>query len=183
MTTKPADFYKAFCDCSLEGWQAILRAELDGAFLMTQQVGRAMEAVGRGSVIFLSSIYGLVGNDQRIYQDANLQALYVGSPSESSTRLYSHAAYPAAKGAIISLTRFLAAYWGQKGIRVNCVSPGGLAHPGESNAFVNQYASRVPLGRKGDPTEVVGAVVYLASDASSYVTGHNLVVDGGWTAW
>jgi len=182
VTAKPADFYQAFTDCSLEGWRTILRAELDGLFVVAQRVGRVMERDGRGgSMIFLSSIYGVVGNDQRIYEGSNLPELYAGVAA--GTRQFAHAGYAAAKGGVIALTRFLAAYWGDRGIRVNCISPGGVAHSGESETFVRRYSERAPLGRKARPDEIDGAVVFLASDASSYVTGHNLVVDGGWTAW
>jgi NAD(P)-dependent dehydrogenase (short-subunit alcohol dehydrogenase family) len=182
VTAKPKDFYVPFTECSLEGWQLVLRAELDGLFLVTQVVGKIMESAGAGSMIFLSSIYGVVGNDQHIYEGSNLRELYLGDTSETK-QVYAHPVYAAAKGAVISLTRFLAAYWGDNNIRVNCISPGGLAHPGENEEFLKRYSARVPLGRKGGLDDVTGAVVYLASDASSYVTGHNLVVDGGWTAW
>jgi NAD(P)-dependent dehydrogenase (short-subunit alcohol dehydrogenase family) len=182
VTAKPKDFYVPFTECSLEGWQLVLRAELDGLFLVTQSVGRIMERAGAGSMIFLSSIYGIVGNDQHIYEGSNLRELYLGDTSETK-QVYAHPVYAAAKGAVISLTRFLAAYWGDNNIRVNCISPGGLAHPGENEEFLKRYSARVPLGRKGGLDDVSGAVVYLASDASNYVTGHNLVVDGGWTAW
>lgn len=160
----------------------VLRAELDGLFLVTQQVGKAMESQKKGSMVFISSIYGLVGNDQRIYENTNLSELYADAKSENK-QIYSAAVYAAAKGAVISMTRFLAAYWSGTQIRVNCISPGGISHPGEDKKFVKQYSSRVPLGRKAEVDEISGAVIYLASDASSYVTGHNLVVDGGWTAW
>jgi len=183
VTAKPKDFYVPFTECSLEGWQLVLRAELDGLFLVTQSVGKIMECSGAGSMIFLSSIYGIVGNDQHIYEGSNLRELYVGDNTSETKQIYSHPVYAAAKGAVISLTRFLAAYWGDNNIRVNCISPGGLAHPGENEEFLKRYSARVPLGRKAGLDEVSGAVVYLASDASSYVTGHNLVVDGGWTAW
>jgi NAD(P)-dependent dehydrogenase (short-subunit alcohol dehydrogenase family) len=183
VTAKPKDFYLPFTECSLEGWQTLLGTELDGLFLTAQQVGRVMESSGGGSMVFLSSIYGVVGNDQRIYEGANLAELYGDVDGNRPERIYAHAGYATAKGAVISLTRFLAAYWGEQGIRVNCVSPGGAAHPGENEAFVERYADRVPLGRKAEPDEITDAVVFLASDASSYVTGHNLVVDGGLTAW
>jgi len=182
VTAKPKDFYVPFTECSLEGWQLVLRAELDGLFLVAQSVGKIMERAGAGSMIFLSSIYGIVGNDQHIYEGSNLRELYLGDISETK-QIYSHPVYAAAKGAVISLTRFLAAYWGDNNIRVNCISPGGLAHPGENEEFLKRYSARVPLGRKAGLDDVSGAVVYLASDASGYVTGHNLVVDGGWTAW
>ena len=183
VTAKPKDFYLPFTECSLEGWQLVLRAELDGLFLVAQAAGKIMERAGAGSMIFLSSIYGIVGNDQHIYEGSNLRELYLGDDPAETKRIYSHPVYAAAKGGVISLTRFLAAYWGDNNIRVNCISPGGLAHPGENEEFLKRYSARVPLGRKAGLDEVSGAVVYLASDASSYVTGHNLVVDGGWTAW
>ena len=183
VTAKPKDFYRPFTEVSLEGWQLVLRAELDGLFLVTQAVGKIMEHGGSGSMIFLSSIYGIVGNDQHIYEGSNLRELYLGDDTSESKQVYAHPVYAAAKGAVISLTRFLAAYWGDNNIRVNCISPGGLAHPGENEEFLKRYSARVPLGRKGGLDDVTGAVVYLASDASGYVTGHNLVVDGGWTAW
>ena len=183
VTAKPKDFYVPFTECSLEGWQFVLRTELDGLFLVAQAVGKLMEHAGAGSMIFLSSIYGIVGNDQHIYEGSNLRELYLADNTSETKQIYAHPVYATAKGAVISLTRFLAAYWGDHNIRVNCISPGGLAHPGENEEFLKRYSARVPLGRKGGLDEVSGAIVYLASDASSYVTGHNLVVDGGWTAW
>jgi NAD(P)-dependent dehydrogenase (short-subunit alcohol dehydrogenase family) len=183
VTNKSTDFYKPFTECSLEGWRMVLSTELDGLFLVAQKVGKVMEEAGHGSMIFLSSIYGVVGNDQRIYEGANLDQLYLGSDATQPRRIYSHAVYAAAKGGVISLTRFLSAYWGKQNIRVNCISPGGLSNPGENEEFVRRYSERVPLGRKADPDELSAAALFLASDAASYVTGHNLVVDGGWTAW
>jgi NAD(P)-dependent dehydrogenase (short-subunit alcohol dehydrogenase family) len=180
-TAKPKDFYQAFTQSSLEGWRTILSTELDGLFLTAQRVGRDMEAAHTGNMIFLSSIYGVVGNDQRIYEGSNLPELYAGVAP--GTKQYAHAGYATAKGGVIALTRFLAAYWGHAGIRVNCISPGGIGHAGENATFVDQYSRRVPLGRKAQPDEVNGAVVFLASPASSYMTGQNLIVDGGWTAW
>lgn len=180
VTAKPDDFYRPYAECSLEGWQAILRAELDGAFLVTQRVGTVMESHG-GSIVLLGSIYGVVGNDQRLYEGANLAEAYgKGRPPD---RIHAHAAYATAKGGIVALTRFLAAYWGHKSIRVNCVSPGGVSHPSENDAFVRRYADRVPLGRKAALEDVASAVAFLLSDGSRYVTGHNLLVDGGWTTW
>ncbi len=182
VTAKPKDFYAPYTECSLEGWKQIITAELDGAFLVTQAVGKLMEKQKSGAIVLLSSIYGVVGNDQRIYEGSNLADLYANDP-EHAGKTYSHGAYNTAKGGIISLTRYLAAYWGRFGIRVNCVSSGGISHPGENEEFVKKYSERTPLGRKAKPDELDGAILYLASEASSYVTGHNLVVDGGWTAW
>jgi len=142
-------------------------------------------AENQGNIILLSSMYGVVGNDQRIYEGANLSTLYAGEDlgGNKKKRIYSHAAYSAVKGGVIALTRYLAAYWEGRNIRVNCVSPGGVEHVGENQRFVQQYSSRVPLGRKAKVEEIASAVVFLASDASSYINGHNLLVDGGWTAW
>jgi NAD(P)-dependent dehydrogenase (short-subunit alcohol dehydrogenase family) len=172
VSTKCADFYKPYTDCSL-----------DGMFLCTQQAGKHMERARMGSIIILSSIYGVVGNDQRIYEGSNLAEVYGGEKGEKPKRIFAHASYAAVKGAHISMARFLAAYWGSMGIRVNCISPGGVAHKGENEMFVRKYCDRVPLGRKASEEDVTSAVIYLASDASAYVTGHNLIVDGGWTAW
>jgi len=180
VTSKPDDFYAAYTECSIEGWRNILQTELDGAFLVTQRVGRVMESRG-GSMVLFGSIYCVVGNDQRLYEGANLAEAFGKKPT--GDRIYSHAGYAAAKGGLIALTRFLAAYWGHRGIRVNCISPGGVAHPAENEVFVRRYIERVPLRRKAEPSDVASAVVYLASDAGQYVTGHNLLVDGGWTTW
>ena len=183
VSTKCKDFFKAYTDCSLEGWQEVMKAELDGMFLCTQQVGKRMEEAKKGSIILLSSIYGVVGNDQRIYEGSNLVDVYGKEEADKPKRIYAHASYAAAKGAHISMARYLAAYWGSHGIRVNCVSPGGVAHKDENEAFVKKYCDRVPMGRKANIDDITGAVIYLASDAASYVSGHNLIVDGGWTAW
>jgi len=184
VTAKPNDFYAPFTECSLEGWQSVINAELDGLFLTTQEVGRVMEKQEYGNILFISSIYGVVGNDQRIYKGSNLAGLYAESDSDSDRKqIYSHSVYPVVKGGIISLTKYLAAYWGEKNIRVNCISPGGVYHEGENETFLKKYSERVPLGRKAEVSEITGSVVYLVSDEASYVTGQNLIVDGGWTVW
>jgi NAD(P)-dependent dehydrogenase (short-subunit alcohol dehydrogenase family) len=184
VTAKPNDFYLPYTECSLKGWQSVISAELDGVFLVTQKVGRYMEQKEKGSIILLSSMYGVVGNDHRIYKDSNLDSLYGNKKNtKNKKQIYSHSAYPTVKGGIISLTRYLAAYWGQKNIRVNCISPGGIVHEGENKAFVEKYSEKVPLGRKCKLDEISPAVVYLASDESSYLTGQNIIIDGGWTAW
>lgn len=184
VTAKPLDFYKPFTECSLEGWQSVIQSELDGLFIVTQEVGRSMELREKGNIIFISSIYGVVGNDQRLYKGSNLDHLYSGTEElKNTSQPYSHSVYPVVKGGIISLTRYLAAYWGEKNIRVNCISPGGVYHEGENETFVKKYSEKVPLRRKAEVKEVASAVVFLASDESSYITGQNLIIDGGWTAW
>ena len=138
----------------------------------------------QGNMVFISSIYGVVGNDQRIYRGSNLAELYADSDSETKReQVYSHSVYPVVKGGIISFARYLSAYWGDKNIRVNCISPGGVYHEGENENFLKKYSEKVPLGRKAEVSEVSGAVVFLASDLAGYITGHNLIIDGGWTSW
>ena len=131
----------------------------------------------------MSSIYGVVGNDQRIYEGSNLDNLYTNQSNTSDKKIYSHSVYPVVKGGIISLTRYLAAYWGESNIRVNAISPGGIYHEGENEVFLKKYSEKVPLGRKANINEISSSVVYLSSDEASYITGQNLIIDGGWTAW
>ena len=116
------------------------------------------------------------------YEGSNLAELYVDDEEKKEKgQIYSHSVYPVVKGGVISLTRYLAAYWGGKNIRVNCISPGGVYHEGENETFVKKYSAKVPLGRKAEVREISGTVVDLASDESSYVTGQNIIVDDGWS--
>jgi NAD(P)-dependent dehydrogenase (short-subunit alcohol dehydrogenase family) len=131
-----------------------------------------IERGGGGSVIQTSSIYGLVGPDPRIYEGSH----YLGGPINTP------AVYAASKAAVIGLTRWLATHWASNGIRVNCLVPGGVAS-GQNSLFTENYSARVPLGRMAEADEIVPAMLYLASSASSYVTGQVLAIDGGWTAW
>ena len=183
VTAKPHDFYLPFTECSLEGWQSVINTELDGLFLVLQEVGRSMEEKNSGNIILISSIYGVVGNDQRIYEGSNLDELYTDLEVSEDKQIFSHSVYPVVKGGIISLTRYLAAYWGKYNIRVNCISPGGIHHEGENEEFIKRYSEKVPLGRKANIDEITGSVIYLSSDEASYITGQNLIIDGGWTAW
>lgn len=183
-TMKGDDFYEPFEKVSLEGWNIGLLGNLTVPFLTIQTFIPEMKERKKGSIINIASHYGLVGNDQRIYKGANLNNVYTKNSSKKSNKqIYSHGVYNAAKGGLINFTRYLAAYYGPFNIRANCISPGGILHPNENKKFLKNYSKKVPLGRKAKRDEINGAILFLASDASSYVTGHNLVVDGGYTIW
>lgn len=182
VTAKYNDFYLPFDQVSLKGWEIGLFGNLTVPFLICKTFITQMVTQQSGSIINISSVYGLVGNDQSIYEGSNLHEIYV-KDSPDLKQIYSHGVYNAAKAGINNFTRYLAAYYGKDGIRVNTVSPGGVEYPAENETFLKKYGAKTPLGRKAQPNEMNGAVVYLASEASSYVTGHNLVVDGGFTCW
>lgn len=161
----------SFENFPLEQWNRSLAVNLTGMFLCAQAVARPMLARGSGVIVNVSSIYGLVGPDQRIYQ----------APG-STTTTYKPVIYPVTKSAVLGLTRYLATYWSGKNIRVNTLTPGGV-YANHSAEFVRRYSDRTPLGRMADRDEYCGALLFLLSEQSSYMTGGNLVVDGGWTAW
>ncbi len=153
-------------------WDAILDVNLKGVFLTCQVVGGAMAEAGRGSVINVGSIYGVVSPDQRIYEYRREEGVPFVKP----------VAYSVSKSGLLVLTRYLATYWSGRGVRVNTVTFGGVFRD-QDPRFLAGYCARVPLGRMAREDEYNGAVIFLASDASSYMTGANLVLDGGWTAW
>lgn len=155
----------------IEQWRRVMDVNVTGVFLPSQQLGAAMAAAGRGSIINVASTYGLVAPDPQLYARPDGSIPYVKS-----------AAYPASKGAVLALTRFIAAYWGHAGVRANALVPGGVEN-GQEPWFIANYARRTPLGRMARADDYRGAVVFLASDASRYVTGTALVVDGGFTTW
>lgn len=154
-------------DYPLEAWRQVLDVNLTGVQLACQAFGRSMSRNGGGRIVNLASTYGVVSPDPRIYGESG-----VNSP----------VAYAAAKAGVINLTRYLAVHWRERGIRVNCLVPGGVFDQQEPE-FVERYCERTPLGRMAQPDDYQGAVLFMLSAASAYMTGAVVTVDGGWTAW
>jgi NAD(P)-dependent dehydrogenase (short-subunit alcohol dehydrogenase family) len=152
-------------------WEKIMDVNVKGVLLCSQVIGAAMAKAGGGSIINISSIYGEVSPDHRIYIKKGKKEVFVKPVS-----------YCVSKGSIQSLTRYFATYWAGKNVRVNAVTFGGVFN-NQDREFVKNYSSRVPMGRMARRDEYSGAILFLASDASSYMTGANLVIDGGYTAW
>lgn len=166
-------YFQSFEDYSLESWKEIMSVNVDGMFLVAQAVGKKMrEQKNGGSIIQMSSIYGVVAPDNRIYKNAFYLGVNINTP----------AVYAVSKTAVIGLTKYLAAYWADKNIRINCITPGGV-ESGQNATFIENYSRRVPMNRMAKRNEMIGALLYLASDASSYVTGQNIIVDGGLSVW
>jgi NAD(P)-dependent dehydrogenase (short-subunit alcohol dehydrogenase family) len=160
----------AFESFPLSAWEQALTVNLTGAFLCCQTGVQPMLDQGGGVIVNLSSIYGLAGPDQRIYQ----------LPDQAPK--FKPVYYSVTKAGILGLTRYLATYYAGRNIRANALTPGGV-YNGHDDAFVQAYSARVVLGRMAEVDEMNGALLFLASDASAYMTGANLIVDGGWTAW
>lgn len=153
-------------------WEMVMDVNLKGMFICCQVIGGAMAEAGRGSIINISSIYGLVSPDQRIYEYRRR----AGAP------FFKPVAYSVSKSGVLNLTRYLSTYWADRGVRVNTLTFAGVFNQ-QDQEFLRNYTPRVPLGRMAREDEYNGAVIFLASEASSYMTGSNLVIDGGWTAW
>jgi len=172
-SNKLSEFFETVENYELKTWQEVIDVNLTGMFLVAQAVGKSMVDLHvKGSIVQTSSIYGIRGPDQRIYDGSQYEGNSINSP----------AVYSASKAGVIGLSNYLATYWGAKGIRVNTLTPGGV-FSGQNQVFEEKYSNRVPLGRMAQASEIASAAVFLASDASSYVTGHNLVVDGGLSCW
>lgn len=174
--TKSEDRNAFFADVeeySLTQWKKIMSVNLDGMFLVSRAVGKQMKKQRTGgSIIQTSSIYGIVAPDPSLYQGAANEGIRMNTP----------AVYSASKAGIHGLTRYLAVYWAKHGIRVNTLVPGGIEDR-QNETFKKEYSRRTPMGRMGKAREMTGPVLFLASGASSYMTGQTLIVDGGWSAW
>lgn len=164
---RSSDWATKFEDIKYESWKKNIDTHLNGYFLCCQKVAEQMKKQKKGTIINFGSIYGVVGPDFSIYEKTN------------STM---PAAYSAIKGGIITFTKYLATYLAKYNIRVNAICPGGI-YDKQPDKFVKKYEEKTPMKRMGKPEEIAGPVVFLASDAASYITGHVLMVDGGWTAW
>ena len=160
----------AFETYPVELWRKAIDVNLTGAFLCSQAVAGPMLKNGGGSIINICSTYGLVGPDQRIYE------------KEGAPVRYKPVYYSVTKAGILGLTRYLSTYFAGKGIRANALTPGGIFNNNDDE-FLKNYSARAVMGRMAHKDEMNGAILFLASEASSYMTGSNLVVDGGWTAW
>jgi NAD(P)-dependent dehydrogenase (short-subunit alcohol dehydrogenase family) len=159
------DWGNKFEDIEPQSWRTNIDFQLNSYFVCCQKALKIMENQNKGTIVNIASIYGVVGNDFSLYEE------YGGT---------SPAAYSAIKGGLINFTRYLASYYGKKGIRINCVSPGGLFDH-QHHSFVTRYEAKVPMGRMGNPDDISPSVSFLLSDEAKYITGQNLIVDGGWT--
>ena len=162
---RTADWGAPFEELSYSSWQKNVDMQLNSAFLFVQKIIPFL-IKSKGSVVNMASIYGVVGNDMTLYEN---------------TKINTAPAYSAIKGGIINFTRYLASYYGRKGVRFNCVSPGGI-FDNQDPIFVKNYEDKVPMGRMGLPEDIAPSVSFLLSDEAKYITGQNLIVDGGWTS-
>ena len=160
------DWGLTFEEVPSESWSQNIDWQLNSVFVCSQLVLKIMRQQQSGSIVNISSIYGTVGPDFSLYE---------------GTEMTMPAAYAAIKGGIVNFSRYLASYYGRDKIRINCVSPGGIFN-NQNEEFVKKYENKVPMGRMGLPADVAPAVSFLLSDEASYITGHNLMIDGGWTA-
>ena len=171
---RSAEYFAPFEEYPLDFWEKALHVNLTGLFLSCQAVGRVMVARRSGVILNVASDIGNISPDHRIYE--GVQNPYTGEPFNTPI------AYATTKAGVVNFTRYLATYWADKGIRVNCISPGGV-YSGHDPQFVKNLTYRIPLGRMAEADEYKGAILFLVSDASSYMTGANLIIDGGRTAW
>lgn len=165
--SKSKNFDSSFENFPLEDWNNILQVNLTGCFLGCQVIGGQMLSQSKGSIINIASLYGVVSPNHKIYP---------------GTGISQPVAYSVSKHGVVALTKYLATLWAEKGVRVNSLTPGGIWN-GHKGLFLERFQQLNPIGRMSDKSELRGGIVYLASEASSHVVGHNLIIDGGWTAW
>jgi NAD(P)-dependent dehydrogenase (short-subunit alcohol dehydrogenase family) len=161
-----------FEDYSLDSLNKMIDVNIIGTFICCQVFGKYMAHHGKGSIVNISSIYGLLSPNQSIYDYKR----------KEGQDWYKPVGYSVTKSAILNLTRYIATYWAKSGVRVNTLSPAGI-YNNQDPEFLTAYCSHIPIARMADVNELNGAIIFLASDASSYMTGSNLIIDGGWTAW
>jgi len=163
---RTSDWGNKFEDVKIESWKSNVDMQMNSIFYLSQRVLEIMQIQKFGSILNMASIYGVVGPDFSVYEN---------------TEMTMPAAYAAIKGGVINFTRYLASYYGKYNIRVNCISPGGI-YNNQSEIFVKNYERKVPMNRMGKTSDIAPAVCFMLSDESSYITGQNLVIDGGWTS-
>lgn len=166
-STKTSAFDKTFENFSLDDWNSIMNVNLTGTFLGCQAVANQMKKQKKGSIINMASLYGVVSPNHKMYP---------------GTGIVQPVAYTVSKHGVVGLTKYAATWLAESGVRVNSITPGGI-FDGHDGLFLERFKNLNPIGRMSNKNELRGAVVYLASEASSHVVGHNLVVDGGWTSW
>lgn len=166
-STKTTAYDKTFENFSLEDWNSIMNVNLTGTFLGCQTVGNQMLKQGKGSIINIASLYGVVSPNHKMYP---------------GTGIVQPVAYTVSKHGVVALTKYVATWLAEKGVRVNSLTPGGI-FDGHDELFLERFNNLNPIGKMSNKNELRGGIVYLASEASSHMIGHNLVIDGGWTAW
>lgn len=170
--TKSENFFAPYPEFPLADWDEVMATNLTGPMLCSQVFGACIAERGRGAIVNVLSIYGIVAPDQRIYEGSEYEGRAINTP----------AVYSASKAGLWGLTQYLASYWGERGVRVNAVTPGGV-FSGQNDTFVSAYSRRTMLGRMARPEEIAAAARFLVSEDAGYITGQNVVVDGGLTAW
>jgi NAD(P)-dependent dehydrogenase (short-subunit alcohol dehydrogenase family) len=168
----PAEEVGPFESYPEDSFDQVMDVNVKGTFLASQVIGARMAGEGRGSIVNVSSVYGMLSPVQQLYEFRR----------QGGEEFFKPVAYSVSKSALYNLTRYLATYWAKSGVRVNTLTLAGVWND-QPQEFLDAYTARMPMGRMADVREVVGPIVFLASDASSYVTGANLVADGGWSAW
>lgn len=165
--SRSINYDAAFENFPIEDWNSIMNVNLTGTFLGCQTIGKQMLQQGKGSIVNMGSLYAVVSPNHNMYP---------------GTGISQPVAYSVSKHGVLGLTKYLATLWASKGVRVNTLTPGGIYNEHEG-LFLERFGQLNPIGRMSNKTELQGALVYLASDASSHMIGHNLIVDGGWTVW